>query len=439
MTNPRKNARRSFLKGALAAGACAALPAAHVGLGAGTRVTAQDTPNGAGLGSKKRMVLLLAAGGWDPTYNIDPKPGRDAIDVPEGAMVQRGGITIWSSSARPNVDGYFTRYGADTVVLNGLQTRSFVHSDCMKRVLTGSPSETTPDFCAITAFEHAAELPVPYLALGAQARSGPLAAITGRTGSVNQLSALVDPSARYPFVGEDDRIRPDLTLNASPEENDLVRAYLSASATRLGKTRGQRGYNRRRIDDFVDSLTRADRLRDFAQQYGLGGTDYTLDIAVQVPLAVSALRDGLSHTVTLEVGGWDSHQNNAQQATQHEALFGALTALVDGLASQQMLDDTLVVVLSEMGRTPRLNGQMGKDHWPVTSAMLVGAGVRGGRVLGGTTDGLDAALVDLSDGALDPTGQQLEASHLVAGLLAHCGVDPTHYVGDVTPFRAFSS
>lgn len=431
-SHPNRFQRRRFLKGALAAGAVAALPAASR-LG-----HAQNMPSSVPLGSKKRMVLLLAAGGWDPTYNIDPKPGRAAVDVPEGNLVEHAGIPIWSAAARPSVDAFFTRYGTNTAVLNGLQTRSFVHSDCMKRVLTGSPSETTPDFCAVTAFEHAAELPVPYLALGAQARSGPLAAITGRTGSVNQLSALVDPAARYPFVNGDGEFRADLTLDARPEESDLVRTYLTASAERLRKTRGQRGYNRKRVDDFSDSLTRADRLRDFAQQYGLGGTDYTLDIAVQVPLAVSALRDGLSHTVTLEVNGWDSHQNNAQQGPRHEVLFGSLTALVEALEREQMLDDTLVVVMSEMGRTPRLNGEMGKDHWPVTSAMLVGGGVRGGRVLGGSTDELDADLVDFADGTLKSSGQQVEASNLVAGLLSHCGVDPEPYVPGVTPFTAFA-
>jgi uncharacterized protein (DUF1501 family) len=90
-----------------------------------------------------------------------------------------------------------------------------------------------------------------------------------------------------------------------------------------------------------------------------------------------------------------------------------------------------------MGRTPRLNADAGKDHWPVTSAMLLGAGVRGGRMLGGTSDELDALSIDLQSGAIDAGGKQLQAGNLVAGVLETLGVDPEAYLPGVEPLRAF--
>jgi len=57
-----------------------------------------------------------------------------------------------------------------------------------------------------------------------------------------------------------------------------------------------------------------------------------------------------------------------------------------------LLDQTTVLVMSEMGRTPIHNAAIGKDHWPVTSAMLVGAGVAGGRVVGATDDELESLI-----------------------------------------------
>ncbi|HEX2679292.1 MAG TPA: DUF1501 domain-containing protein, partial [Polyangiales bacterium] len=259
----------------------------------------------------------------------------------------------------------------------------------------------------------------------------------GRTGTTNQLSALIDPLAGYPAKGATS-YTPATGLEPSDEERKAVQSYLQASAERLRATRGARGYNKRRIDDFVSSLDRADRLRAFATQSGFGSRDYTLDLKVQIPLAVHALRDGLSHAVMLQTNDWDTHQDNARQTERHEMLFGALSTLLASLEKEKLLDDTLVAVVSEMGRTPKLNAELGKDHWPVTSALLLGAGVRGNQALGGTSDSLDALSVDLATGAVKASGgSQLQASSFVAGVLQAVGVDSSQYLPDVEPFRAF--
>jgi uncharacterized protein (DUF1501 family) len=422
--------RRALLQGAAATVASAGLVSALPVLRAPAR--AQGKP--------RKLIVVLNAGGWDTTYALDPKPGLSGIDAPAGEVTMFGDLPIFTHATRPSVTDFFTRHAERVAVVHGLQVRSFVHPDCMKRLLTGSPSETTPDLAAIAAYELAPELPVPYLALGGQARSGQLAAITGRTGTTNQLSALVDPLASYPAKGGATFVPlPATGLVTNADEDAQIKKYLEASAERLRATRGQRGYNKRRIDDFVSSLDRAERLRAFAKQSGIGNRDYTLDLKIQIPLAVNALRDGLSHTVLLQTDNWDTHQNNAQQTAQHEMLFSAMTTLVNTLESEQMLDDTLVLVLSEMGRTPKLNNEQGKDHWPVTSAFLLGAGVRGGKVFGQSSDTLDALSVDFTTGAAKSDGQQLQAGNFVAGVLSTLGVDSSEYLPEVDAFKAFAS
>jgi uncharacterized protein (DUF1501 family) len=416
--------RRHMLQGGAALAALAASPPALRSL-----ARAQTAP-------ARKLVIVLNSGGWDPTYVLDPKPGLDAVDAPDGDVTQFGGLPIFTHASRPSVTEFFTRYADRVTIVNGLQVRSFVHPDCMKRLLTGSPSETTPDMGAIIAYERARDLPVPYLALGGQARTGPYAAVTGRTGTTNQLSALVDPTAAYAVLGG---YAPSRGLEPSAEEQGFVRAYLEAGAQRLAATRGSRGYNARRIEDFLGSLDRADALRAFATETGLGERDYTLDLSVQVPLAARALKDGLSHTVMLQTDDWDTHENNARQSMLHESLFGALVGLVETFESEGLMDETMFLVLSEMGRTPRLNGDMGKDHWPVTSAMLFGAGIQGGRVLGGTSDSLDAQSVDLATGAPLADGNQLQASNFVAGILEAAGVDASAYLPGVEPFGAIGA
>jgi hypothetical protein len=90
------------------------------------------------------------------------------------------------------------------------------------------------------------------------------------------------------------------------------------------------------------------------------------------------------------VGGyeWDDHRNIFPALRQKlPAVDRGLSALVADLAQRGMLDETLIVMTGEFGRTPRINNMAGRDHWPQTfSVVLAGGGVRGGLVLGTSDD-----------------------------------------------------
>jgi len=82
---------------------------------------------------------------------------------------------------------------------------------------------------------------------------------------------------------------------------------------------------------------------------------------------------------------WDSHtdETNRLKNVLIPPMDQAFATLLDDLSERGMLDETLVVCLSEFGRTPRFNGSAGRDHWGyVFSVALAGGGVRGGQVLG---------------------------------------------------------
>jgi hypothetical protein len=84
-------------------------------------------------------------------------------------------------------------------------------------------------------------------------------------------------------------------------------------------------------------------------------------------------------------GGWDMHDRNFQQLQDRHApiLDRAFAALLDDLDERGLLASTLIVAAGEFGRTPKINNKAGRDHWPnVYSAVLAGAGIRGGAVLG---------------------------------------------------------
>jgi hypothetical protein len=98
--------------------------------------------------------------------------------------------------------------------------------------------------------------------------------------------------------------------------------------------------------------------------------------------------------VTVNFTGWDTHQN--LYTTLKEGFAGAkqpvgliplldraVATLCDELAERGLLEETLVLVAGEFGRTPRINAQGGRDHWPrVFSVALAGGGITGGQVIG---------------------------------------------------------
>jgi hypothetical protein len=90
--------------------------------------------------------------------------------------------------------------------------------------------------------------------------------------------------------------------------------------------------------------------------------------------------------VTLSYGRWDSHGQNFALVRDHGAkLDQGFTALIEDLEARGMLDDVSVIVWGEFGRTPRINKDAGRDHWPqVSCALLAGGGIRAGQAIGAT-------------------------------------------------------
>lgn len=86
--------------------------------------------------------------------------------------------------------------------------------------------------------------------------------------------------------------------------------------------------------------------------------------------------------------GWDTHGDNFNAHSNMVPKFDqAFAAMIEDLAERQMLDNVLVIAMSEFGRTPRINGHIGRDHWPESwSLAMAGTGVRPGVVVGKTND-----------------------------------------------------
>ena len=90
--------------------------------------------------------------------------------------------------------------------------------------------------------------------------------------------------------------------------------------------------------------------------------------------------------VEVSLGGWDTHSNNFTSVSQRASVLDqALSTLLADLTRRGMLEETLVVVATEFGRTPNINANDGRDHFPKAfSCMLAGGGIKGGQAYGAT-------------------------------------------------------
>lgn len=95
--------------------------------------------------------------------------------------------------------------------------------------------------------------------------------------------------------------------------------------------------------------------------------------------------------VTLQHGGWDMHSNIKQEMDKRgPEIDQAVSALVEDLDQRGLMDNVLLVVSGEFGRTPKINGSGGRDHWaPLSTLALAGGGLKMGQVVGESAEKAD--------------------------------------------------
>lgn len=405
----------------------------------------------AGQTSPRKMVLVLARGAWDVTYVFDPRAqGDENVDGPwrreQGGEIDYdsegigsiGDLTVaYNDKARPAVSDFFQQWADLSLVVNGIATGSIVHDVARSRILTGSRRASDPDLAAIFGHTYQNDAPIGYMDFAGQGFVGGLGAAAARVGSRGQLELLLndDISGLPGPVGE-----PWTYPLFSPDNNDqeAIQAWLQARESRFRDQWDDGGASSAKLDDYANSrLAAEDILASREELSALIELGQVLDIRAQIELAVSLLSGDLCQAVLVDSGlGWDTHDDNFDQNDHFNDLFSGLSYLAELLGRSALEQEVLVVVLSEFTRTPKLNADNGKDHWPVASALMFGAGVAGGRTIGQTNTTLGAAPVDLSSGQYDEDGIIPDYGSLIAGILEAADIDPSPFLPDAVPYSA---
>jgi len=125
------------------------------------------------------------------------------------------------------------------------------------------------------------------------------------------------------------------------------------------------------------------------ERYGKGSTAFQDDgpwARLDQFLMARRLVEAGARCVTLAFGRWDWHGSTFRKSAENFPLLDqGVTALVEDLHARGMDKDTTVIVWGEFGRTPQINKDGGRDHWPqVNCALLAGGGLRTGQVIGAT-------------------------------------------------------
>lgn len=374
--------------------------------------------------SERKFLFLTCTGGWDPAWALAPIGGGLVVG-PEGAEPgEAGGIPFVENPASPSVRDFLQTYGARTCFVHGIEARSVTHDVCLRLTYTGTSNPSGDDWASRVARASARELVMPFLHV-----SGPTFAYTlgdqvVRVGEQGQLQELLTGEA----LGSSDLPTSPPGARSAAAQDAFLRARLAEVAASAGRGRA------REIADLAAAAhDRRAELIGLAEDLDLSGGD---SLAERAGVMAECFSRGLSRCAMMDYAGflgasWDTHATNETQGDNFETLFnqlGRICADLDGRrgeAGGSLAEEVTIVVLSEMGRYPTLNSRQGKDHWTWTTAMLIGAGVRGGRAIGGyAEDDYTGLPVDLATGEVSDTGVQLSPTNLGATLLALAGADP---------------
>ena len=331
-------------------------------------------------------------------------------------------LSYVSHPDRPEVDTYFQDFTPQTAILNGIIVPNINHMICNRLLYTGSSTGTEPDWATRIARSTAQNYPLPHMLISGKAIGGLQSDLIVNVGENGQLQQLLNGEILE---------HSDLPITPPSQTVENISNLYLEQALKKAESHQNQAF----LDSYSQALERIKLMKSLSSEirWNTDGSEQS-----QIDLTVDLLRSDLTRCITLEFYRltFDSHEDNeSKQSRNFAELFGFVHNLVNtlattaGLTHPSLLDETTILVLSEMGRTPYQNGAKGKEHWYHTSGMLIGSGIQGGRVFGGYSDLFYGEPVDLSTGEVFGGGQEITPKVLGGTILALGDVDPVEELG----------
>ncbi|MFO0878088.1 MAG: DUF1501 domain-containing protein [Gemmataceae bacterium] len=370
-----------------------------------------NTPGGPKEGTAKSIIHIFLPGGIAHQDFLDPKP--------LAPIEYRGEIGV-AKTKLPGV--FFSEYMTKTANLADKITvcRSMTHGEAAHErgthnMFTGyrpSPAITFPSMGSVVSHEFGPRknLP-PYVCIPS---------LPTTYASSGYLS-----SAFAPFSLGSDPANPgftvqDLKLPGGVDDKRFETRKNMLAAVNDHFARKEKDDSLKAMDTFYEraysliSSEAAKNAFNINLEKDALRNEYGRNAAGQRMLLARRLVESGVRFVSLTYGGWDMHNAiKAGMAGQLPAFDQAFAALISDLSNRGLLDSTLVMVSSEFGRTPKINGTAGRDHWPkVFSVVLAGGGIKKGFIYG-TSDAT----------ATEPEDDPLTVEDLAMTVYRQLGID----------------
>ena len=369
--------------------------------------------------SNKRVILLWLAGGASQLETWDPKPG-----APTGGPFAAIPTNVPGTHISELMPRMAKRMNQSCLV-RSLNTRDGGHGGGAQLMMRGRKDEPNlkyPDLGAVLAKE-----------LGRMDSQVP-DYVNFYTSTEGRGSAKVSPGflgARFGAINLHDGAKltlPDIRKLESITQGDHeARANL-------------REFLSHRFEQGRESAAMKSHAAAYARVHGLMSCEKLFDVsgepqsvkdlygptqfAQQAMMARRMIEAGVPF-VRVSRAWWDSHGQNFE--THQELvpeLDRVLAALIDDLKQRGMLEDVLIVTMAEFGRTPKINGSLGRDHFATAwSASLHGSGIKSGAVFG-KTDAKGERVVEDEIGAGEFFATILEAAGIDHQKEYHLGARP---------------
>ena len=378
----------------------------------------------------KLFVFVQADGGWDPTSFCDPKTntaGEPLINHwAKSAEIRQAGSIRYAPFARNEV--FFGKYYGRMLVINGVDAQTNSHSAGVVYNWSGRISEGYPTTTALLAAQNGTGMAMPYLSFGGFSNTAGIATFT-RLNDPRLIVNIATP--------ELSRWHKDWAFVRSADWKDL-QASRAANIERLASAPNLLPRAARNRSLYASALTReaTDGLRSYAamipdrehlqEREEIGR--FSSRLKLQAQLAVLAFKAGVAVSADLYLGGFDTHRDHDQD---HELLLGNLTDSVDFLwdyAEIHGVANRMVVVMgSDFGRTNHYNSDLGKDHWPIGSFIVMEKNRSWTNRVVGETDELHfARKVNLATLQRDDaSGVIIHPKHIHKALRRYLGVENT--------------
>jgi len=361
-------------------------------------------------------VLFNASGGWDTTYLMDPKGVAGINRLYKNGDIVTAGQHRLAPTAKHITKGmsnedFFAKYGAELRVLNGLDYSVNNHTPCARYMASGKlDSLEFPTFPALVAGCHGAVAPLAFLTFGNYSATGNLVPMS-RVPYLQSLKLLAKadsvPGTDHPYHDSfvTDRIERTLEQQFEAHVSDVRLPRVERSQSMLYAAQAN-SKALQRVVPFIPKVLAKERL------------------AQQADIALAAFKAGVCVSVNLSIGQFDSHNNNdPDQMKLIPEFLAGIDYLLRKAEDLKIREKLVVIIQSEMGRTPTYNNGNGKDHWSIGSVMFLGKGIAGNRVIGATDEKLLHVPVNPKTLANDKEkGIRVRPEHVHAALRELAGV-----------------